>query len=138
MNRNNGFSYVEIMVATAVFAIALLAVLPLLSHAGRNMAAARNGYIAHLHAHNLMLTVRDALAEGTDPEAAALHYSTVRGGVSFTLWLTGGVTRTVSSPDAPTAEAHIPIQSPVFNRTVITVVVWGENNVIQGRAVGIY
>ncbi|MCL2049714.1 MAG: hypothetical protein FWG87_13425 [Defluviitaleaceae bacterium] len=56
-----GLSYMEIVIALSLFAILFLGALPLLSHAGRNLTAAEDGYKAQLAAQGIMLAVRDSM-----------------------------------------------------------------------------
>jgi type II secretory pathway pseudopilin PulG len=132
-----GFSYIEIIIATALFAIAFVAILPVISQASRNLAYAQGGYEAHLRAQSLLLTLRDALAVNEDPEPIARAYSAARDNFSFTVWLIGGAgeERTFGSPGAPAASVQVSGISPSDNQTVIVVVVWGERGDIAARAV---
>jgi type II secretory pathway pseudopilin PulG len=139
MKGTSGFSYIEIIVSLALFSIALVAVLPVLSQASRNLAYAQDVYAAQLRAHNLLFIVRDALTDGHDPEPAARQYSQAREGFPFTVHITGGTggDRGFSTPDAPTALINVNDNAPSFNQTVITVIVWNEHSHIAARIVGI-
>jgi type II secretory pathway pseudopilin PulG len=142
IKTRDGFSYMEIIIATALFSIVFAAVLPVISQASRNLAYAQSGYEAHLHAQSLLLTIRDATAIHTEPhtnlEEIARVHSEARGNFPFTVWLIGGAgdTRTFASPHAPTASAQISGISLSGNQTAIVVVVWGEQGRIAARAVG--
>ena len=59
-----GFSYVEVLAASALFMIILLAVLPLTLGAGRNLAYARENQRLSLAASSLSLAVRDLVLVG--------------------------------------------------------------------------
>jgi prepilin-type N-terminal cleavage/methylation domain-containing protein len=139
-----GFSYIEILVALAIFAVALAAVLPVLSQAGRNLAFAREAYDAHQRARHMMLVVRDALDSGLPAaEAAAIAFAAERGGFPFTVWFVKGteVVHMVHS----SGDLIFPVVPPVYannfnafpDRTAVVVVVYNEYGHVAGRAVGV-
>ncbi|MCL2188608.1 MAG: prepilin-type N-terminal cleavage/methylation domain-containing protein [Defluviitaleaceae bacterium] len=133
MKNHAGFTYIEIIVALALFAITLAAVLPVLSHAGRNMAYAQEGYIAHLRANHLVLLVRDALHMGENAQDYALAYSAARGNFPFTVWVGGSV---LATENAPNAAVHITGFVPQGGHQFIKAVVWDKQGNIRGRAMG--
>ncbi|MCL2500704.1 MAG: hypothetical protein FWE90_10290 [Defluviitaleaceae bacterium] len=142
--KTSGYSYIEVLIAVALFAIALAAILPTVYQSGRNMAYAHDGYQAHLHAQNLMLAVRGELETGvpstalTRAETVAHAYASERDGVSFTVWLIDGEGGYIfRSPCAPDADADIIGDSTTrHNRTVIVVAVWNGNSNVAARAIG--
>jgi len=131
VNNQRGFSYIEILIALAVFAIALVAILPVLSQASRNLSYAQNTYIAHLRAQSLMLTIRDTLAANADPEPVTRDFP-------FTVWLIGGTAgdRSFSTPGAPPAHVDVSGFAYFGNRTLILVTVWNEHGNKAGQAMG--
>lgn len=141
MKNTRGFSYIEILVAMALFSIAMLAILPTLSQAGRNMSYARNAYSSHLQAQRIMLLVRDALKDGLNPDAVAV--ANVPDGYEFSFWVFGSNPREFHTSICPIkSEAAIVeiggINSTIANQaSTIVVVVWGDNQQVAGRAIGI-
>jgi len=132
IKQRGGFSYIEVIIALALFIIVMAAVLPVLNQAALNARFAREGYGAHLYARHIMLRVRDALNADTTPQWEA-------GGLRYTVWVyapTGAVTIT-ASPDAPTGAVQFPEAGPFSGRTIIKVVIWNEQDYPIGRAVGI-
>jgi type II secretory pathway component PulJ len=131
-----GFSYIEILIAVTLFAILLVAVLPIISQASRNMAYAQDRYEAHLWAHNLMLIIREELELHID--AAAINraetrtaiYSADRGGFLFTFWING-------TPYPPTPSATVSLMGFAPERTTIIVVIWDGHENIIARAFGV-
>jgi len=133
--NSKGFSYVEVILAMALFSIAMLAIIPTLSQAGRNLVFAEDAYASHLHAQRLMITIRAELLAGRDPEAAVVSAAD---GFEFSVWVMGRGARefhSIGSPDADMAFAGISLAAPNQASTVI-VVVWGDNGQIAGRAIG--
>jgi len=139
MKKSKGFSYIEVLIAMALFAIAMLAVIPAMQQAGRNMIYAQEAYAGHLQAQNLMLVVRDAIAEGVPPESRAMEYA--NGGFEFSVWVNNRWVHSDSSLEAeePGVNAVLhSINTAVVNQaSIIIVVVWCEDNRIIGRALGI-
>ncbi|MCL2605385.1 MAG: hypothetical protein FWD90_12995 [Defluviitaleaceae bacterium] len=143
--KTGGFSYIEVLIAVALFAIALAAILPTLSQAGRNLAFASSGYEAHLRAQDLMLTVRGELQTGQTSTAlaragaAVSEYSIMYGDSSFTVWFIGGEYDgfVYSTSNAPMAAANVTGFAATDNRTVIVVAMWNERGGIAARAVGV-
>jgi hypothetical protein len=128
----------EVLISLALFAIVLVAALPTLSHAGRNLAYAQDGHAAHLRAQSVMLLVRDALADGVAPETVIHDYSNERDGFPYTVWINGGAggDRVFTSPGAPSAALSMDGIALFSNRSVIYVVVWNEHGHVAGRAMG--
>jgi hypothetical protein len=123
----------------AIFLIALAAVFPILSQAGRNLAFAQDGYAAHLRAQHLMLLVRETLPN--DPTAIAQQYSSERGSFPFTAWLIGGGTILLEISNLEELDmkpaAIDPFGLNAFdNRTAIVVAVWNEHGNLAGWAIG--
>ena len=143
---SRGFSYIEMLMALALFAIVLAAVLPTLAQAGHNMAYARSSYAAHLQAHNLMLAVRDTLAalpppqRGCDYEVAhvaghAAHGVAAAQGIGgFSIWLDDAL---LVAHHAPEAAMYVTGFNMLGSRYLVTVVVWDANHNPAGRAMGV-
>jgi len=134
--NSRGFSYVEILIAMALFAIAMLAIIPTLSQAGRNMLFAQRAYDSHMQAQRTMLVVREALEDGANPGQRALAYAD--GNFEFSFRIHGQ-----NSMDFHSSTQHADINITGINAamatyaTVIVVVVWGEDEQVAGRAVGV-
>jgi len=140
MNKSRaGFSYLEILIALALFAIVLVAVLPTLLQAGRNMGYAESYYHGHLTAQELMLAVRDALIDGDDMEYAAFDLAQLRDISYYRIWLSGQNNAEIYAPDTP--KAVIDLQNELVpltgHNTVIIVMVWNSDKNLIGRAFGI-
>jgi len=131
--RNAGLSYIEVIIALAIFAVTALVVFFTISQATRNLYIAETYYIAPRHATGIMMAVRDAANVGgsVDTTALALAANTTAthfGVEHFTVWINGvylvgeqwgsvGVTET-SAPN-------------------IVVVIWNADEQIIGRSVGL-
>ncbi|MCL2571434.1 MAG: type II secretion system GspH family protein [Defluviitaleaceae bacterium] len=134
--RTAGVSYIELLVAMALFAIALLAILPTLSQAARNMTFAQETYAGHLQAGRVMLTVRNALMNNEDPKARVAAY--VAGDFEYSVWIFGQNAQDFHSYiaiDAHTAISGINATMQEHASTIV-VVVWGEDGQIIGRSIG--
>ncbi|MCL1882237.1 MAG: type II secretion system GspH family protein [Defluviitaleaceae bacterium] len=142
---NRGFSYIEIIVALSLFAILVLAALPLIYQAGRNFAFAEGGYQAHLSAQGIMLAVRDSQGE-TAARAAAFEYAERLGVESFGVWIFGrhsGVAEfSFGSECAPDASdvSLTGLSGMAFSAdaSIVVVAVLDEHFNIVGRALGIF
>ena len=123
------------IIALALFTIAMLAVIPTLSQAGRNMSFAIDAYDGHLQAQRLMLTVRGALTDGVNPQARAIQY--VDGGFEFSIWIFGRYAQEFHSANRPDANAAVSgiNTSPSHGSTIVTVI-WCEDGRVLGRAIG--
>ncbi|MCL2357739.1 MAG: type II secretion system GspH family protein [Defluviitaleaceae bacterium] len=134
MKPRGGFSYLEVIIAMAIFSVLLMAVLPLVIQSRRNMAYAREGYDAHLAAQNIMLAVRNA-----GGITAISGYAE-----SYSVWIfgAGGTAESfVESLCAPALDVSLGGDLVFFgNMRTIVAVVWrempnGEKHK-AGRAVG--
>ena len=135
MKKSRGFSYIEVIIAMALFAIAMLAVIPVLSQAGRNMVFAEEAYTGHFQAQRIMLIVRDALIDDANPQArVAANVSDV----DFSVWVLGRGEQEFHTIYNPDADARIYEKNIAMgNRaSVIVVVVWDADGRVSGRAVG--
>jgi prepilin-type N-terminal cleavage/methylation domain-containing protein len=145
--KTRGFSYIEIITALALFSILIMAALPLLNQAGRNLAFAQDGYAAHLAAQSLMLAVRDALGENknasdiTDAQSAAAEYASRLGVESYSVFIfseNSGIS--FGSDCAPAIAAELTGLSGIAfsqNARAVVTIVWNEAGYVQGRAIGI-
>jgi len=136
-NKNcKGLSYLEVLIALALFAIVLAAVLPSLLQARRNMEIASSFYKGNLQAHGLMLTVRDAMAIGNNPQFAASNYAANHSVMLYSVWVFGG--NPVHFYSHGTPEANVTIATGIAgDASTIIVAVWNEDGNIIGRAVGV-
>ena len=133
--KSRGFSYIEVIIALALFAIAMLAIIPALSQAGRNMIFAQETYASHLQAQRIMLATRDALADGNNPVESAILNSD---GLEFSIWVSGWHNLEFHSTVIPDASAVVTGLNPTMNSQASTIVavVWGDEGQIAGRAIG--
>ena len=122
--------------AMLLFSIAMLAIIPALTQAGRNMAHAQWAYAGHLQAQRLMLAARDALDNGQCPIAAASQHANA----PFSLWIYGANTVEFHCQDAPEAENTVTGVTAAManNASTIIVIVWGEDGQVAGRAIGMH
>jgi len=140
MNKKNtaGFSYVEILVALAMFFIMLSAVLPSLLQAGRNMEFAESYYVGHLSAQEIMLVVRDAILDGDDPQSVAVCFAEERNISNYRVWIFGEDEHQFGSANVPAID--VTLESGLVstgNNSVIIVAVWNSIGHLVGRAVGV-
>ena len=97
MKKTGGFSYLEVLIALALFAIVIIAIIPVLTQAGRNMIYAEKAYDAHLQAQRMMLVIRDALMDGQDPEISVVNYT--EWDFEFSFWVDGVGTHSINQPE---------------------------------------
>ena len=136
MKTTRGFSYLEVLIAGALFSIALLAVIPVMASAARNMIFAQEAYAGHLQAQRLMLAIREnLLTDEPDPEAHATTYAD--GNFNFSVRIYGRNATIFHS--CPEQDATLTIDvNPIMqtHASTIFVVVWDDDNQILGRAIG--
>jgi len=146
MKNRKGFSYMEMVIALSLFSILIIAALPLLHQAGRNLAFAQDGHNAHLAAQSIMLAVRDAKSEAgqnqTPPQAVATAYAARLGVETYSVWIfsANAATITFGSDCAPLAEASLTglsTMSITGSTSVIVVTVWNDYDNPIGRAIGV-
>jgi prepilin-type N-terminal cleavage/methylation domain-containing protein len=134
-----GFSYVEILVALSLFGILIMAALPLLNQAGRNLAFAEDGYEAFLGAQGIKLAVRDTGLLSPADAALAASDAAARFGIgTYRVWIFSenadiaeAFGESFGSACAPEITAELS-----GDLSVIVVVVWNEDMFVTGRAVG--
>ena len=121
-----GVSYMEILIALAIFGVLLMAALPLLNQAGRNLAYAQDGYRAHLAAQSIMIAVRAGRTQSLSAYAE-----------DFTVW-------SFSRSQPGEILFGTPAPLPQLTRTnfsqsavIIVVVVRNEHGYPAGRAIGV-
>ncbi|MCL2361934.1 MAG: type II secretion system GspH family protein [Defluviitaleaceae bacterium] len=134
--KTRGFSYVEVIIAMALFAIAMLAVIPALTQAARNMTYAHETAEGHMQAQRLMHELRDNLDGDITLEARAAVYAA--SSFEYSVWITGQRQVHFSSTNAPSANTNISgiNQNMASRASTIVVIVWGEDEQILGRAIG--
>jgi hypothetical protein len=128
MNKN-GSSYIEALIALAVFCVALMPLLSGLYGAYGNRAYAIDEYDAHLQAQQIMTVVRDAYQTETDPVAALGNAGSIppRYGVWVDSLLIAGQGEL---PDVTAAMDGL-------SGSLITVIVWAEGSEAYGCAYGV-
>ena len=136
MKKSRGFSYIEILIAMALFAIALLAIIPAIQQAGRNMIYAQEAYSSHLQAQGIMLVVRDAISNNQPPMAQAVQYASGR--FEFSFWANGQWHHSNGDMAVDNPEVNAVMNSSVTSQAlIIAAVVWNDDNQIASRAVGV-
>jgi len=136
--KRGGFSYIEILIALSLFAIAITAVFPSLLQAARNMEVAEGYYRAHLLAQGMMLAARDALADGSSAQTAAADFAAANDMELYSIWILGQHADHFSVGDVPQTSVSLSggVVSSVGHSTII-VIVWNESGNMAGRAVGV-
>jgi len=137
-----GFSYIEILIALALFAIMLMAVLPMVLQAGRNMRFAESNYRYHLMAQGMMLVVRDALLDGVTPQSsqgAALGYASDNGVEFYRVWIFGESVTQFGVYGTPEVNVSLTggVTPSAGDSYVVIAAIWNENGDMAGRAVGV-
>ena len=140
-NPRGGFSYIEILIALALFSIIFASSLMVINQSARNMAFARDGYAAHLAAQSLMLVTRETF-ENTGSAAIATaiaNYAQQRGVKSYSIWIFGETPVEFHSSCAPEADASLTGLAGMNisgQASIIVTVVWNEYGNAAGRAIG--
>ena len=140
MKNTRGFSYIEVLIAMALFAIAMLAVIPTLSQSARNMTYAQDAYAGHLQAQRMMLVVRDALTDNADVRVSAINYAANR--FEFSVWISGRNAQEIHSSYCVIEGANASAVVTEINTTMsshastIITAVWCEDGHLLGRAIG--
>jgi Tfp pilus assembly protein PilV len=134
--NNAGISFIEIIIATAIFGILLAAILPLLNQAGRNMAYAQEGYDAHLAAQGIMHAVRDAVrAQGfSAAQTAAETRAASLGAETYAVFIFPQDASHISFGSACAPDTTVNLHG--ISNAVVTIVFRDEN--IAGRAIGAF
>jgi len=135
--KRGGFSYIEIIIALAMFMILLAVALPSVLQSGRNMELAESHYGFHLSAQAIMLAVRDALQDGECPQNTAAVYANKHGVNLYGVWVLGANGENMFySDNVPNITVGI-FGEVLMGRDVVVVVVWNDIGYIAGRAVGV-
>lgn len=125
----------------ALFTIMLMAVLPMLLQAGRNMRFAESNYRDHLMAQGMMLSVRDALLDGAPPRYAASMYASSHGVEFYSIWILEEQMVWLEFNSYGTPEAIISLTGGVAptasDSHVVIAAIWNEDGNITGRAIGV-
>jgi len=124
--KSAGLSYIEVIIALAIFTVTLTVVFATISQATRNLYAAQVYYDAHRHATSIMMAFRDAANAGESAEAAALETAARFGVQHFTVWVDGEYVMGVQWGSVSVSESIAPS---------VVVVVWSADERIIGRAV---
>jgi len=136
--KRGGFSYMEILIALSLFAIALAAVFPSLLQVARNMEVAKSYYRAHLSAQGMMLIIRDALADGSNAQVAAADFAAVNDVELYSIWIFGRHSGHFATDGASPANVSLTGGVvPAAGHSTIVVVIWSEAGNMAGRAVGV-
>ena len=152
-----GLSYIEITIAFALFAIIMVATIPLLSQVSQNMEYAQFHYAAYRNADNIRLAARDAIKDGGNIDAAVRASAERHEVKHFSVWVSGthgtmeihcnGLLychNDVAMPCYALPHCHGGVLGSVssdlggFNghMTTIMVAVYSDDGYIIGRAVG--
>jgi competence protein ComGC len=160
--KTKGLSYMEMLIALSLFAILFLTLLPILNQAGRNLAAAEEGYNAHLAAQSIMLAVRNEVRDTNtalfeaEAKKAAEEIAESRKINTYRVWIfyececvflnnvnfcsSCSPALSFGSPCAPAENPELSGLSDLSlseNTVAIIVAVWNEQGGMAGRAVGI-
>ena len=138
-NPRGGFSYIEILISLALFSIIFASSIMVINQSARNMAFARDGYVAHLAAQSLMLATRDAFESTGNAATTISNYAYQRGAKSYSIWIFGTAPAEFHSQCAP--EANVSLTGLAGMNisgyaSIIVAVVWNEHGHITGRAIG--
>ena len=151
-----GFSYLEILIAGAVFAVVSVVAIQSVLQAGWNLALAERNHAAHLGAQHVMLGVRDFVTDEAmtygitnishhDFSEAVSTYASLNGLDRVSVWIRGAVHLEVHFSEG-FAISDAPIFSTAFSDTraafighsaAIYVITWNEHGHISGYAVGV-
>jgi prepilin-type N-terminal cleavage/methylation domain-containing protein len=119
-SRRRGLTFVEVMIAASILAIAAMASLELLAASDSTSLAARRQALAAIEAERALSTVADTVRQGgTIPSAATLSDGLVGealGGCSMTMTgITSVVTFTIPSatPNGPPREVDLSVMNLV-------------------------
>ena len=134
VKKHSGFSYVEVIIALALFTIVIIAVLPTLLQAGRNLEFAENIYIGHLQAQEMMLVVRDAISDNDDIENAISAHAKERNIELYNVWIRG--VHVYDFGPVVASEIDIRIVPAFEDKSIIVVAIWNEDGSLTGRAIG--
>ena len=135
-------TFVEIILATVVFSLAVMAVIPTLMQASRNATFARERYEARHQAQSIMLIVRDAI-ETNHPNPIADVYAhfaafTDTTPLNFSIFTSGAREFTHHSGTSHLNTDDIYFTPLPFPQTsTILVIIWCRAGEILGRAVGV-
>ncbi|MCL2372329.1 MAG: hypothetical protein FWC78_02885 [Defluviitaleaceae bacterium] len=135
-NTSAGFSYIEIVMAVALFLLLAAMAAPAINQGVRNMEFAQSRHGAHLAANGLMLAVRDAVAAGQDANTAALQAAARHDASSFRVWVIGSNPREIASPGAPSAAVDAIITGAQPMGSVVVAIIFDAEGNVAGRSVG--
>ena len=124
MKFKNGFTYIDVVVAAAIFSIAVMAVFAVLSQSFNNMNIAKERHEAHLSAQSIMLIVRDSI----NPDLSSFD--------NYTVWILGDNIIYITDKDEPGPVPDVNITNALSSGTMIIVIVWDTNGNIAARAKG--
>lgn len=136
IQKNGGLSYMEVVIALALFCVMTIPLFPGLMQARKNANYARQTYQAQLAANQLAQTLKGTLARGEDPQPAADACAT-GSGFACAFWVTdmdGVVLHSYATEDAPEWEADTGHTGPgligIEDGRIIIAAVWSG----EGRA----
>lgn len=138
VKKHKGFSYIEVLIALALFSILTVTVLPSVLQSARNSVLALDYYNHHLGAQSIMLAVRDALVTGKDSVSVATETARVQNIELYTVLIFRDSMTSFGSYDAPDVAAALVsnlVPSGVGS-TFVVVIVWNAEGVSTARAVG--
>ena len=150
IRTKKGFTYIEVLIALAIFIIVLLPLFPVFAKAGRDTSTAQAGYLAWLAAQEIMLQVKDAAENGftseittklhTDINTFLENYQEPVNAYGYWVFFEKGPLYKYLSSDAPeiTVSAAVSdmLEVAINEGFTIVSVVWMESEGIIGRATG--
>ena len=143
--KKTGFSYVEVLAASALFLIILLGVLPLALGARQNLAYAQNNQRLSLAAGSLSLAVRDMVIAGSPVSDEAIENLALAFGVqNYSVFIFGpGGENRFGSPFHSSSEGQsmslsgFGSLSAGISSSLIYVVIYSEHYTQAGRAISV-
>ena len=139
VKKCKGFSYIEVLIALALFSILTVAVLPSVLQATRNSVLALDYYNHHLGAQSIMLAVRGALITEQNAIVVANETALLHNIELYTVLIFDDSITSFGSYDAPDVVASLAnnLAPSGVRSTFVVVVVWNEEGVSTARAVGV-
>ena len=123
MKQKNGFTYIDVIVAAAIFSIAAISIFAVLNQSFRNMNIAKERHMAHLNAQSIMLIARD----NASPNLSSFN--------DYTIWFIDNNIRYITDMNDP---GPVPSfnANMLYNGTMIIVIIWDKHGNIAARAKG--
>ena len=143
--KNAGFSFMEVLAASALFMIILLAVLPLTLGARQNLSYARENHRLGLAATSLSLAVRDLVLGGAPISDTTIENLALDFGVqNYSVFIFGSGIENRHGSSFHSSDYPLSINLTGFeslarsrNSHLIYVIVLNDHNAQAGRAISV-